>query len=158
MRPIIRSCSVGLKEIRDQREWKRFAADNKAGLIIVEFSGNDASPIHGMPLSASRKTHNAIVELAHKNGAVVTLATMSPGWNMNALERPGQDRYHAIYRDLAGSQIGLIDTIEVWRSISSDERPVWVPDNLHPTDQAMIKFAVPHFREHIMALYCPHLA
>lgn len=133
-------------------EW--FAAGNAAGLVIVEFSGNDASPIRGAPLFMSRKTHRRIIETATENGALVSLATMSPAWGMNALERPGQDRYHAIYRDLARSGVGLIDTIDVWRALTEEDRARLVPDGLHPTEEGMALIAVPAFARHVRAVFC----
>lgn len=139
----------GLSQLR---EW--YATGNQAGLVVVEFSGNDASPIHGMSLSASKQTHYEIVDLVRQNRSIVTLATMSPGWNINAIERPGQNRYHAIYREMAGSKIGLIDTIDVWRGLSDNERKTLVPDDLHPTNEAMTTVATPHFQEHIQAVFC----
>lgn len=127
---------------------------NRAGLVIIEFSGNDASPIHGMSLGQSRRNHAELIAMAQQNGSLVTLATMSPGWKINALERPGQDRYHAVYRDLAKAGVGLIDTIEVWRSLDEADRRVMVPDDLHPTSEAMHAITVPNFRSHIEQVFC----
>lgn len=133
-------------------------SDTAAGppdLLIVEFSGNDASLAHGYPLFVSKRNHREIIRLAREAGAAVMLATMSPAWGQNALERPGQDRYHALYRDLAAAEgVGLIDTIPDWRALSVEDRRADVPDGVHPTDAAMAAIAVPAFVEAIGAIVC----
>ena len=143
------SSTWGLKALA---QW--YDEGNTAGLVIIEFSGNDASPINGMPLYKSVRQTRALIEMAQDNGAQVSLATMSPGWAVNALERPGQNRYHASYRDLAGNGVGLIDSIEMWRAIPKAQRKVLVPDDLHPTDAAAIEITVPLFEEHIRDVFC----
>lgn len=126
-------------------------------LLIVEFSGNDASLAHGYPLFISKRNHREIIRLARSAGAAVILATMSPAWGVNALERPGQDRYHALYRELAISDgVGLIDTIADWRALSRDDRRAGVPDGLHPTREAVDAIVVPAFVEAIGAIVCSH--
>ncbi|GAB4387672.1 SGNH/GDSL hydrolase family protein [Albidovulum sp.] len=124
-------------------------------LVIVEFSGNDAALAHGFPLFMSRRNHLAIIRAARDAGAAVILATMSPAWGWNALERPGQDRYHAIYRDLAASEgVGLVDTIADWRALPAERLRAAVPDDLHPTDEAMAAITVPALAEAVGAILC----
>lgn len=124
-------------------------------LVVVEFSGNDASVIHGFPLGKSLRNHRQILQLVRDNGATPILATMSPGWGWKALARPGQRRYHALYRDLASDEgIGLIDTIATWRALSPAERQVAVPDNLHPTPAAMAAITIPAFEAALRPLVC----
>ncbi len=124
-------------------------------LLIVEFSGNDASLARGFPLFISKRNHRGIIQLARQSGAAVILATMSPAWGRDALERPGQDRYHALYRDLASSDgVGLIDTISDWRALSPEDRRASVPDGLHPTREAMAAIAVPAFMEAVGPIVC----
>ncbi|MCA8869077.1 MAG: hypothetical protein KDA67_10535 [Rhodobacteraceae bacterium] len=127
----------------------------KPDVVVVEFSGNDASPYNGFPLFVSKRHHQRIIDLAQSHGAAVFLATMSPAWGQNAWERPGQARYHALYRDLARDQgLGLIDTIEDWRALAGSERKTLVPDGLHPSDTAMRTITVPAFYEALMAYLC----
>lgn len=125
-------------------------------VVVVEFSGNDASLWNGFPLAASRRLHREIIAEAQAAGATVLLATMSPGWKREALERPGQDRYHALYRDLAREEgVGLIDTIPEWRALPVDVRAAWVPDNLHPTDEAAMRaIAASALEEALRPLVC----
>ncbi len=126
---------------------------NIPDLLIVEFSGNDASLARGYPLFVSKRNHRKIIQLARNAGVAVILTTMSPAWGQNAFERPGQERYHALYRDLAASgDVGLIDTIPEWRALSSRERRAAVPDGVHPTPDSMAKIAVPAFLDAVRPL------
>ena len=124
-------------------------------IIVVEFSGNDASIIHGFPLFVSRHHHREILQHARDAGALPILATMSPAWGWKALARPGQRRYHALYRDLARSEgTGLIDTISDWRALPLAARRQALPDNLHPTPAAMEAITVPAFEAALRPLVC----
>lgn len=124
-------------------------------IVIIEFSGNDASLVRGLPILLSKRNTQAIIQAARDAGAVVFLATMSPAWRREALERPGQERYHALYRDLAASEgVGLIDTIGDWVSLPSKERMLLVPDGLHPTSEAMNRIVVSAFFSALGPLVC----
>lgn len=128
-------------------------------IVIVEFSGNDASLVHGFPLFVSRRNHLEMLRLVRDAGALPILATMSPAWGWKALARPGQDRYHALYRDLAAAEgTGLIDTIADWRALSPEERRVALPDHLHPTAAAMAAITVPAFDKALRPLVCREAA
>ncbi|MFS4438545.1 SGNH/GDSL hydrolase family protein [Paracoccaceae bacterium GXU_MW_L88] len=124
-------------------------------LIIAEFSGNDASPWNGMPLFLSRSRHEQLVRQAEMAGIPMMLATMSPAFGQNAWERPGQNRYHALYRDIAARRdIGLIDTVESWRALAPAERRALMPDGLHPSRAGMAKITVPAFAAALAPLLC----
>lgn len=124
----------------------RLAQAPSPDLVLVEFSVNDASPWNGFPLWTSRRLHRQIVARVEAAGLPLWLATMNPGWGRNGLERPGQDRYHGIYRDLAASTpAGLIDTIGIWRALPAPTRQILVPDGLHPTPQGMDQVILPAF-------------
>lgn len=124
-------------------------------LLIVEFSGNDASLYHGFPLYVSQRNHLKILDLARRKSVEVFLATMSPAWGTNALERPGQSRYHALYRELAlREHIGLIDTVLTWADLPLPERLTFVPDGLHPSEDGMRAIAVPAFVEALKPFIC----
>lgn len=115
-------------------------------IIIVEFSINDASLFHGMPVFMSRERHRAILALIRETGAVPVLATMSSAWGREAWERPGQASYRDMYRDLAQEEgVALIDTWPGWSGLGDDLRRGLVPDNLHPTPEAMRQVAIPAF-------------
>lgn len=140
----------GLASLRE-----RLAAGDPPDVVVVEFSGNDAALARGFPLPVSRRLHRAIVAEAREAGATVILATMSPGWGREAWERPGQDRYHALYRDLAREEgSGLVDTIPDWRALPPERRAAWVPDDLHPTDEAMRAIAATALEEALRPLVC----
>lgn len=142
----------GLSTLRDRLSR---AGAEVPDLIVVEFSGNDAALIRGFPLFVSRRNHLEMIRAAQDAGAAVMLATMSPAWGWNALERPGQDRYHALYRDLAASEgVGLVDTISDWRALSPERRRADVPDGIHPTGEAMVAITVPALVEAIGQIVC----
>ena len=72
--------------------------------------------------------------MARAHGAQVFLATMSPAWGRDAFERPGQARYHALYRDLARTRdVGLIDTTPQWYALGVEPQQV-VPLQPQPAD------------------------
>ena len=144
--------SWGLRALND---YFNHVGSKKPDVLIVEFSGNDASLYHGFPLYVSQKNHLNILDLARNKGVDVFLATMSPAWGINALERPGQGRYHALYRKLAAQEhVGLIDTVPTWADLPLVERSAFVPDGLHPSEDAMRAIAVPAFVEALKPFAC----
>lgn len=161
----LRDCALGVTVERLARpgassRWgltalrERLAKD-VPDFLVIEFSGNDASLKNGFPLPISRMLHRQMISEARAAGTIVVLATMSPAWRRNAWERPGQRRYHALYRDLAReSDVGLIDTIPDWDTLSTSRRAVLVPDNLHPTFEAMNTITVPAFEEALRPFVC----
>lgn len=143
------SSTWGLAALRERL--KQPAPD----LIIIEFSSNDSSLRHGFPLWVSRARHQAILAEAKAAHMTVFLATMSPAWGRKGWERPGQDRYRALYRDLAQEQgLGLIDTIADWNALPDAQRALWMPDNLHPTNEGMSAIIVPAFAAALRPLVC----
>lgn len=123
-------------------------------IVIVEFSINDASLFHGMPLFQSRNRHAQILAAISETGAIPVLATMSPAWGREAWERPGQASYRQVYRDLAESGVALIDTTAEWRDIAAHGRGRLIPDNLHPTPEAMQQVAIPAFLSALRPAVC----
>lgn len=124
-------------------------------IVIVEFSINDASLFHGMPLILSRDRHRQILAAIRDTGAMPVLATMSPAWGREAWERPGQASYRQMYRELArNDQMALIDTAADWFALAPGERTEMVPDNLHPTAQAMQKVTIPAFLTALRPAVC----
>lgn len=133
----------------------RLAEAPAPDVVVIEFSGNDASLVHGLPLSTSRRNHRRMLRMVQDAGAVPILATMSPAWGWKAAARPGQRRYHALYRDLAvQTGAGLVDTIADWRALSAAARHAAVPDNLHPTPAAMAAITVPALAAALRPLVC----
>lgn len=123
---------------------QRLAQSGLPDLLIVEFTINDASLWHGMTLDKSRDRHREILKAAAAAGLPIFLATMSPAFGREALERPGQVAYRALYPDLARAEgAGLIAMVPGWQALTPDERRAALPDGLHPTDAAMTQVAVP---------------
>lgn len=124
-------------------------------IVVVEFSTNDASLYHGMPLFRSRQRHAEIIDAIRATGAVPVLAAMSPAWGREAWERPGQASYRQMYRDLALNEgIAVIDTTAGWSALPAKDRADLVPDNLHPTPEAMRKVAIPAFLAALRPAVC----
>lgn len=123
---------------------QRLAAGPVPDILVVEFSINDSSLWRGMRLAASRARHEAILDMAQQAGIPVWLATMSPAFGRKALERPGQVAYRALYGELARDRgAGLIAMAPAWLALGASDRGRLVPDDLHPTEAAMIGLAVP---------------
>lgn len=131
-------------------------AGSPVDLLVVEFSINDASLIHGLPLARSAANLDAMLALARAAGVPVLLATMSPAWGQKALERPGQVGYRNLYRARAGSgAAALVDTIGVWQGLARDLRRELVPDGLHPSPDGMARIQVPAMAAVLRPLLCP---
>lgn len=145
----------GLAALQAWYKDKAQAGAQTAGLVMIEFTANDASLAHGLALPQSRKTHQALIDLARAQGAEVVLATMNPAWGQNFWERPGQGGYFALYRTLAARQdLGLIDSVERWQALAPDSRQRYLPDGLHPSPDAGVAMTTPLFETHLAALYC----
>ena len=134
---------------------KRLQEAAPPDLLIVEFTINDASLWHGMTLDKSRRQHLEILKMAGAAGVPVFLATMSPAFGREALERPGQVAYRALYPDLAQAEgAGLIAMVPGWQGLTPDDRGMALPDGLHPTDAAMTQIAVPALAEALAPVVC----
>jgi lysophospholipase L1-like esterase len=128
---------------------------NRVDLLILEFSINDSSLFRGVPLAESASVLDTILQTADAAGVPVLLATMSPAWGINGLERPGQIAYRGLYRErAAASGAALLDTIAAWRALSSEERRLLVPDGLHPTKEAMERIHMPALFAALEPLLC----
>lgn len=124
-------------------------------LVVVEFTANDASLANGMPLIRSRALHETMIDQIRDRDMEVILATMSPAWGQNALERPGQRRYAGLYRDLAAEWgTGLIDTRADWQALPQSTRGTLVPDGLHPTGEGHGQITLPAFVAGLSPLVC----
>lgn len=124
-------------------------------IVIAEFGGNDASPHRGLPLPLSRRRTLRLVAAIRAAGAVPLLATMSPEWGREGAKRPGQARYHSMYRDVAAETgAGLIDTVPLWLALPAAERRMLVPDDAHPTDIGSEFITLPAFRAALKPLVC----
>ena len=126
-------------------------------IVIAEFGANDASPRQGLPLylARARTRTRELIDVVRNAGAIAFLSTMNPGWADKAIPRPGQARYHGMYRDLAAETgAGLIDTLSQWQALPTTVRQALVPDNGHPSDAGMQRIAIPAFLEALGPLLC----
>ncbi|MDY6858611.1 MAG: GDSL-type esterase/lipase family protein [Pseudomonadota bacterium] len=124
-------------------------------LVVVSFSGNDASLWRGLPLKQSRANHIAFIEAARARGIPIYLATMSPARSAKALARPGQTAYKALYRTLARDHgAGLIDDAPRWAALPDAALKAAIPDGLHPTQDALRAIAVPGFSRVLGNILC----
>ena len=124
-------------------------------IVIAEFSGNDASLRHGLPLFLARKRTLLLIETIQRAGSIAFLSTMSPGWDTKAITRLGQARYHSMYRDVtAETGTGLIDTAPQWRALPTEIRYRVVPDSGHPNAEGAALITLPAFLAALKPLVC----
>ena len=124
-------------------------------IIIAEFAGNDASLRQGLPLYMARKRTLLLIETIRRAGAVPFLSTMNPSWETKAMTRPGQARYHAMYRDVtAETGAGLIDTVPHWLNLPAEIRYRMVPDGGHPNEEGAEFITIPAFLAALTPLVC----
>lgn len=127
----------------------------KPDILFIEFSANDSSLFRGVSIKSSRENHERMIDLAHRYEVAVLLATMSPAFGQNGLERPGQSAYHQLYRAIAKEKsVGLIDTIEAWRDLQSERRRTYIEDGLHPSPEGMEKVSTPYITKAFKGIIC----
>lgn len=130
-------------------------AGDPPGIVVVEFSINDASLARGVSLGRSRDNHRRMVALIRAAGAVPILATMSPAFDRNGWERPGLRAYEALYRALsAETEVSLIDVALRWRAMNPETLARLMPDGLHPTPEATLTVTAPAMAEALTPLLC----
>ncbi|MGY9055690.1 MAG: SGNH/GDSL hydrolase family protein [Alphaproteobacteria bacterium] len=140
-----------LGPVRDRLGDKKSPID----LLVIEFSINDSSLIHGVPLEKSGANLDAMLSAARDAEVPVLLTTMNPAWGQKSLERLGQVAYRALLRDrIYPGWVGLMDTVETWQTIPAAERERLVPDGLHPTAEGMTKIMVPAFEQALKPILC----
>ena len=125
------------------------------GTVVIEFTGNDASLIRGLSLTASDISHRRMIEMVQRSGAVAVLLVISPSFGRKRLERPGFDGYRRLYRDIAtAADAGFIDTTAGFRSSAASRRRALIPDGLHPTPAALTQLMVPALAAFLEPLAC----
>lgn len=114
-------------------------------VVVVEFGVNDADLLDGLALSASRATHEQVLDaLLEDGGPAVALMTTNPVEGRRGLVRAGLRSYEAMYRELAERRsVGLVDNAPRWRRLTSERFDQLVPDGLHPSDEGHREVTVP---------------
>jgi len=113
-------------------------------VVLVEFSINDASLLHGMSGTQSRTNTEAIItQLQDALPAVrVVLMTMNPATGLGWASRPFLGDFYQIYRDVArDKQVELADLMPLWEAHGLDGETL--PDGVHPSDAAAEAVIVP---------------
>jgi lysophospholipase L1-like esterase len=138
----------GLRAVQD-------ALSHKPDLLFVEFAINDASLWRGLSLARSEANHRKIIAAARAAGTHPVLVTMSVALGRKALERPGLAAYHHLYRRLADETgAGLIDLAPAWLALTPAEAAAALPDDLHPTAEAVGRIAVPRYVQALRPVFC----
>lgn len=123
-------------------------------IVLVEFSANDASLLHGVAAETSRANTAAIIEAVEAAGARPVLMTMNPAHGLRALSRPWLGDYYELYRDIARERgVALIDLAPIWQARS--DLADAIPDGVHPTDAAARDVVAPAVAAALRPLLCP---
>jgi len=118
----------------------------KPDVVLVEFAANDASILHGLRLSESRRNMIALVDRLRDGapGALVFLMSMSPVWGRRKLIRPWLARYYEQHAKIARARgLGFIDHWPAWHRFSADELRRAIPDGGHPLAEVAARLIVP---------------
>jgi acyl-CoA thioesterase-1 len=113
-------------------------------IVLVEFSINDASLLHGVSADRSRANTEEIItrlEAMIPNVRIV-LMTMNPASGLRWASRPFLGDFYRIYRDIARERRAeLADLTPQWDAF--EQQAEAVPDGLHPTPEAARAVIVP---------------
>lgn len=137
------------------------AALSGTDILVVGFSGNDASLWRGLPIARSVANHEAIVRAAQARGVMVFLSGgggSSTGIRgVNRLIRPGLPDY--TIRDGAElarrTGVARVPDNPARDALSPAEQRALMPDGLHATPEAVLRFSLPVYLEMLRPLVCP---
>lgn len=113
-------------------------------IVLVEFSMNDASLLHGVSAEDSRaKTEQIVTRLQTMIPKVqIVLMTMNPASGFRWLTRPFLGDFYRVYRELAEErQLALADLAPRWEANGPQAEAI--PDGVHPTPEAARAVIVP---------------
>lgn len=128
--------------------------DARPEVVLIEFSVNDASLLHGVPVGDSRANTIAILDAVVAAQARPVLMTMNPAHGLHGLSRPFLGDYYRLYRDLAAErQVTLVDIEPSW--LSRGGLAAAIPDGVHPTAEAAIAVTAPAVTAVLRPLLCP---
>ena len=117
-------------------------------VVLVEFSVNDASLVHGVGVDRSLANTREILDRLDAAHVQPVLMTMNPASGLRWLSRPFLADYYELYRRLARERgLLLADLAPRWAGRPAED----IPDGLHPTPEAAIEVLVPVLLE----LLCP---
>jgi lysophospholipase L1-like esterase len=113
-------------------------------IVLIEFSMNDASLLHGVSTDQSRTNTEAII--LRLQAAIprvqVVLMTMNPAAGLRAMTRPFLGDFYRIYREIAAEHhVPLADLTTRWEADA--QWPEALPDGLHPTPESARAVIVP---------------
>jgi lysophospholipase L1-like esterase len=113
-------------------------------VVLVEFSVNDASLLHGMSGGRSLANTEAIISQLRESlpEVRIVLMTMNPATGMGAASRPFLGDFYQIYRDVAEQQqVDIVDLVPLWEARGLDSKAL--PDGVHPSQEAAKAVIVP---------------
>ncbi len=129
--------------------------EGRPDLLMAEFSINDASLAHGVPLEEARARLDALLARAAAAEVPVLLLGMTPAFGREGWERPGHGAYLRLYREAAeAGRAGFFDDRAAWFSLPEAARAEALPDRLHPAPAAMAELHVPALADFLAPRVC----
>lgn len=123
-------------------------------VVLIEFSVNDASLLHGLSHERSRANTETILDAIAAGGARAVLMTMNPAHGARFLSRPWLADYYQLYREIAEKRgVALIDLTPLWDA--RGEFGSTIPDGIHPTAEAARAVVAPAIAGALRPLLCP---
>ena len=119
----------------------------RPGLVLIEFTINDADLRDGVSLRRSAENHRGLIAVVRQEVPEVSVALVSlnppRGWRW--LTRPLLGRYRAVYAELAATEsTGFVDLDPLWRAaLAEGGGAALLPDGLHPAPAAVARLVTP---------------
>lgn len=130
------------------------------GILVIGFAGNDASLWRGMPLARSIANHRAMVAAAKDQGLMVFLSGgggASGIHGLSRLVRPGLPAYAQATGARLARESGTarVPANAAFARLTEGERRALMPDGLHSTPEAVLRYTLPQHLEMLRPLVCP---
>jgi acyl-CoA thioesterase I len=131
------------------------------GLVLIEFSYNDAHAKFNLQVQDAWNNLNAIVAGIQKErpGAAIVLQTMNVGWdapngNRSLSARPRLEAFNEVYRGYAREHgLPLLDHYGAWSRLKREDPErfrKYVPDGSHPTKEGSLAITWPTIRSFLV--------